>query len=348
LKLTDLAQPEAIIKYYDASRQNQSLYLGEGLFTPKKQVGMEVNMISGHAGYPVMLSPSTFDADITIRERISISRMSADLPMFRESMTINEKLCQEILKLQSGNNAADLKVYVDNIFDDMGNLVRGGRVARERMAMDVISSGKVKFTENGVPLDYDYQMKKYQFFTPKTAWSDTANAVPLEDIDRWVTAAKRHGFYLTRAVVNSNTMANLKANISIRHALYPTAVTVEGLPITKQTVIDLIKQYTGVTIAEYDEVYATIVGGIPKQFYPDDTITLLPATALGNMVFGTTPEEARLNAGVSNVSTSLTDTGVAVTSLITYPTVNVSTIVSQIVLPVLNTIGGSFCIGNVG
>ena len=60
--------------------------------------------------------------------------------------------------------------------------------------------------------------------------------------------------------------------------------------------------------------------------------TLLPAGALGNTWFGTTPEEADLMGG-ANANVQIVNTGVAVTTYNTVDPVNVNTKVSQISLP---------------
>ena len=59
---------------------------------------------------------------------------------------------------------------------------------------------------------------------------------------------------------------------------------------------------------------------------------LFPAGTLGNTWFGTTPEESDLMSG-SAANVSVTDTGVAVTTMKKVDPVNVETKVTQICLP---------------
>ena len=72
--------------------------------------------------------------------------------------------------------------------------------------------------------------------------------------------------------------------------------------------------------------------GTATQFVPDDTVVLFPEGTLGNTWFGTTPEESDLmGTGAANVS--ITDTGVAVTTVQKTDPVNVETKVTMISLP---------------
>ena len=72
--------------------------------------------------------------------------------------------------------------------------------------------------------------------------------------------------------------------------------------------------------------------GTATQFVPDDTVVLFPSGSLGTTWFGTTPEESDLMGGkVANVS--ITDVGVAVTTIEKADPVNVETKVTMICLP---------------
>lgn len=68
--------------------------------------------------------------------------------------------------------------------------------------------------------------------------------------------------------------------------------------------------------------------------YFNNIVALFPDGSLGSTVYGTTPEEIDLMSGYDNASTSIVNTGVAVTTHKTYgPPLTVETIVSQLVLP---------------
>lgn len=334
MKIFDLLTPANITAYWDNyNNTTQELYLGDKLFPVKKIAGIELNKIGGRAGLPVALKESAFDTQAPYRDRLSIEVQKSKMPFFRERMKIDEETRQQILAI---SNDAVLSTYVERIFDDANNLIRGARVSRERMAMDLISTGKVALKGNGVNLTYDYNLNKKQKVKAATSWHNTASSTPLEDMLEWVTQFnKDFHVKLGYAVMTTTTFNHIKASQSVAKALYPTATSLSGLLIYPQQVKELIRAYVGVEILINDNVYAAEVGGIGVPFFPDDVVSFLPVGGvLGNMVMGTTPEEVDLLSNSKFASnTRIVDTAVAVyTRTIDHP-VNVETIVSQIALP---------------
>ena len=101
---------------------------------------------------------------------------------------------------------------------------------------------------------------------------------------------------------------------------------------TSQSVKDYLNEELNLTVVEYNKKYLLEKGGEAKNFYPDGYATLLPSTPLGNTYYGTTPEEADLNAG-QGASVAIVNTGVAVTVINKAHPVTQETIASEIVLP---------------
>jgi hypothetical protein len=331
MNLIELIRPQNMIAYWDDSKANQQRYMGDWLFPHKKVVGLELSKVSGRAGLPVQLKASAFDTQPTYRDRIGVELKKTKLPFFRERMKIDEETRQQIMAI---SNDALLANYLGRIFDDVGNLRRGAKAQRERMAMELISTGHVKIEGNGVKLDYNYNLHKNQKVA--SSWANPATSKPIQDIIDWVDAF-RTKFYvpLAYAVMNTKTFNLIKASDSVKYAIYPTATTPTNLFVTSPQVKDFVQTATGVRILINDNAYADTVGGAAKPFFPDYTISFLPVGGtLGNMVFGTTPEEIDLytNPKVAG-QTRITDTGVAVyTRVIDHP-VNTEVIVSQICLP---------------
>lgn len=336
----EIVSPGNIISYWDATKEDQSLYMGETLFPVKKQMGIELSKIGGSAGLPVELKASAFDTPATYRDRLSIEVSKQKMPFYRERMKIDEETRQEIVKISAGGNSEILMPFVNKIFDDTNNLIRGARVARERMAMELISTGKVNIIGNGVKLTYDYGFnKKKQFVTPSVNWSDTTNATPLQDLQDWKDEYAKMGITLGYAIMTTATFNLIVRNKNVVKQLYPSNTDPSGLLIRRPQIKQLVFDSTGIQILINDNMYATSVGGEGKKFFPDNVVTLIPTSGvLGNMIFGTTPEEIDLRANKSfNGSTEIVDTGVAVTNLLIPHPVNVETIVSQICLPSFNT-----------
>lgn len=342
----DIVTPGNIIEYWNATNADQSLYMGEKLFPVKKQAGIELSKIGGSAGLPVELKASAFDTQATYRDRLSIEVSKQKMPFYRERMKIDEETRQELLNIASAGNSNVLMPFVNKIFDDTNNLIRGARVARERMAMELISTGKVNILGNGVKLTYDYGFnKRKQFVTPATAWSDTEHSTPLQDLQDWKDEYAKQGITLGYAIMTTATFNLIVRNKGVVKQLYPNNTDPSGLLIRRPQVKQLVFDSVGIQILINDNMYATTVGGEGKNFFPNNVVTLIPSSGvLGNMVFGTTPEESDLLSNQNfNGSTSIVDTGVAVTNLVIPHPVNIETIVSQICLPSFSTdmVGGA-------
>ena len=332
----DIVTPGNVISYWDARKGVQN-YMGETLFPHTKQLGTELTKIGGREGIPVELKASAFDVQTTFRDRISVETRTQSMPFFKEGMKIDEKIRQQILNISAGGNSAIMKPLINNIFDDTTNLLKGARVVRERMAMELISTGTININSNGVALSYDYGIDNdHQKVSAETNWNDTENSKPLEEMSEWVDEFKiRYGIDLGYAVMTSKTFSYLKNNKGLIKQIYPTISDPNGLMIRNEQVRQIVRETTGLEVIINDNIYATQVQGSNKKFFPDNIISFLPTGGvLGNMVFGTTPEEIDLlNNALTSTKVSITDTGVAVKNKILDDPVNIETIVSQICLP---------------
>ena len=341
ISIFDIVTPGNVISYYDSRMANQDTYMGEMLFPATKQLGTELTKIGGRAGVPVELKASAFDVQATFRDRLSVETRTQTMPFFKEGMRVDEKIRQQLLNLASAGNAQVLAPLVRNIFDDTSNLLRGARVTRERMVMELISTGKIAINNNGVAMEYDYGIDDdYQKVKVAEAWSDTENSNPLKDMRDWVEDFKiRYGVTLGYAVMTSKTFSYIANNKNVIKQLYPTVTDPSGLMIRNEQVKQLVLDTVGVRILINNNIYATQVRGANKKFFPDNVVSFLPDSGvLGNMVFGTTPEEVDLlNSALTSAKVQITDTGVAVKTSVSYDPVNVNTIVSQICLPSFNS-----------
>ena len=333
MNLFELVTPANIVAYWDNTKANQSTYLGERLFPSTQIRGLELSKIGGRAGLPVQLKASAFDTQAPYRDRMSIEVTKKKMPFFRERMKVDEETRQQILAI---SNDQILRGYATRIFDDANNLLRGARATRERMAMELISTGHVKINGNGVKLDYDYGLSAKQIVKPSVAWTDTANSKPLQDLSDWVDFARTFFHVnLGYAVMTTKTFNLIKASESVVATLYPLAISTANQFVTANQVKELVLNAVGIQILINDNAYADSVGGAAKAFFPDNVVSLLPVgNSVGNMVFGTTPEEVDLASNIKTASnTRIVDTGVAVYSRIIDHPVNREVIVSQICLP---------------
>ncbi len=337
----EIFESKAIASYWtDVNAHMQDAYIGTQFFPVAKQTGLDLAWIKGKNNLPVALQPSAFDTKATLRDRIGGKELSTEMPFFREAMRIGEKDRQNIeTLLAKGEQFAEPTIA--RIFDDIANLVEGGRVQAERMRMSLLSDGAINITassESGRDVNYTYNYDADgTFATDNTLtlagedkWANYATSNPIDDLmEAKQKMAEKFGITITRVLLNTATLKQLLASESIAKAMNPVGHANAYASQAQRRAF--VEQETGLTFVVYDKMYKN-EQGVDAKFYPDGYVTLLPSYALGNTWYGTTPEEFDLMSG-TDASVSVVDTGIAITTLKEAHPVNVQTVVSEIVLP---------------
>lgn len=328
MTIFDLLQSTELTAYWEELTQDEAPYPCEELFPDDKKRGLSLKWIKGSKGLPVVLKTSAFDVHAVPRARIGFDKLTAEMPFFKESTYIDEELRQELnIVLETGNQA-----YIDSvmnrIFDDEVALLRGAKAARERMRMMALTTGVISMTANGQAFTFDYGVTHKG--NAAVSWSDHANSDPIEDIRVAKEKIKDEtGAVITRAMCDGKTWRNIRNNEKIKKAIF---VLTNGVgAISDAKLRTFIKDELELDVVVNDKRYKDENENALK-FMPSDTFVMFPDGDLGKTWFGTTPAESDLmSSSVANVS--ITDTGVAVTTVEKADPVQVETIVSMICLP---------------
>lgn len=300
--------------------------LGDELFPSQQKLGLNLDWIKGASGLPVVLKPSAYDVVALKRDRIGFEEVRTKMPFFKESVMVDEELRQNLNMVVESGNQAYIDMINNRIFDDEMGLLRGARAQRERMRMSLLTTGGITISANGQNYDYDYGLAQYQQKT--SDWTDPDTDV-ITDIRTWQDAVEeKTGTRPTRAVCRQQVMAYLYKNNLIRNAIWGNDSTA---PTSREKVRQYIKAETNLTIVEYEKQFIDEAGQT-KKYIPADTFVMFPEGSLGTGWFGTTPEQSDLMTG-SAANVTITDVGVAVTTMKKYDPVNVDTKVSMIYLP---------------
>lgn len=326
----DLVTAADVVAYWTEKNQNKQPLLGATLFPTKKRLGTKLEWIKGANNQPVALRPSSFDAKAIRRDRKGIEKVSTDMPFFKESMYVDEKMRQDLNNMIANNNQAVVDQILTNIYDDEAGLIDSSEIALERMRMELLTTGQIVISGNGQSYTYDYGLDTTtQKPTVNVSWSDPTADI-IGDVIDIVEKAKARGITITRAICNSDTAKYFRTNTAIKNAVY---VFANGtVPVTTARALEYIKNETGVTFYAYDNVYVDEAGKAHK-YVPADTVTFLPDGDLGNTNLGTTPEESDLMNSVNTADVSIVNQGVAVTTSKIVDPVNVETKVSMVGLP---------------
>ncbi len=331
ISIYDLVKSDNITAYWETVTEGRPPYFFESRFPAEKKLGLDLSYLKGSSGLPIALNVSAFDAQAVPRNRIGFDKMNAEMPFFKESLTIDEKLRQELnMVLQTGNQAY-IDAVMNRIFDDEVQLLEGAAVTRERMRASAVTTGYVTLVGNGQEYSYDYGIPSTHKLTkPEFNNADTDISKIINDgldIIEGDTGVRPTIGIMTRA-----QMSKIQQNKFMAKNIY---VLTNGVgTINESTVLDYLEQQTGVRFTVYSKKYKGS-DGKTYQYLADDTISIFPDGVLGKTWFGTTPEESDLMSGATASSVSITDIGVAVTTMKRDDPVNVETKVSMINLPSL-------------
>lgn len=330
MSIFDLIKAPELTSYWEEQIQDMPPYLGEELFPADKKLGLKLDWIKGANGLPVVLKPSAFDAGAVPRARIGFDKLSTQMPFFKESTYVDEELRQELNMVLETGNQAYIDAVVRRVFADETHLLEGARARREEMRMMALTTGAIAITANGQAYNYDYGMPADHKSEVTTSWSTTTSD-PIEDMRTAMDKIEDDtGIRPTRGVCTRKTWGYLRKNEKIIKSIFVLS-NGQVSALSDARLSQYLMDELGLELIVYGKRYKNDAG-TATQFVPDDTVVLFPAGNLGTTWFGTTPEESDLMGGkVANVS--LTDVGVAVTTIEKADPVNVETKVTMICLP---------------
>lgn len=334
----DLVTSSNMVAYW-LEKDLNNYTVGDQLFPFKKEIGVEIDWIKGANNQPVGLKLSAYDAKSIRRDRQGIEKYKTEMPFFKESMVIDEKLRQQLNTLIQTQNEAIIRTMIAKIFDDQIKLIKAAYETIERMRMQLLTTGTITLASNGQAYSYDYGMPQENFITVQNAWSD-GNANIVKDINEVKKLARKRGYKLTRAICNSNLLEALTANTNIAKRIY--VMSNGNVYITAQEVKRFIEQETGITIYVQDNGYIDETTGNFVNYFADDVFVMIPDGQLGETHLGVTPEESDLMTGATKAEVSLVNNGIAVTTFAIEDPVNVETKVSMVALPSFEQADGVF------
>lgn len=318
-------------------------YLGRTKFGTRKQNGLDLKFIKGKNGLPVSLKASNFDAQAPLRDAIGFSDIQNSMPFFRESYMVTEKEEQDYASYVESNNASYANQILAQIMKKPLDLVRGANVVPERMIWQLLAPAdgipKIVVNINGETYDIDYTVdngvehKRDHFIelTGTDVWSDSANATPLADlIDAKKNFSKKTGYSLARFSMNTETWEMVLNAEDTKKQVLGIVAYQGGIRLEDADVARYLRN-KGIEIEVYDKMYLDD-NGTSQYFIPTGIVSAQAAGVfLGDVVYGTTPEERSGNE--TDGSLSIVETGVSIYTYTTNHPINTHSVVSEIVLP---------------
>ena len=327
------------VAYEEVQNANPDDYLGERLFGYRKQTALTLDWIKGFNGAPIAISPAAYDAEVVLRTKGKLQKVTTEMPLFREGYQVTEsdrRNMQDAVALGDDRLNEALSKYYIGVTD----LVKGAKVNPEIMRWQLLAptDGKPKIimSHNNVNYSYDYDQSgewyANNFIDVSTSpWSNAATATPIEDTQKVVEAAKDKGVNLEYGVVSQKTMLEIMNSAEVKSAALSQNLT-PNVYMTPTIAKNIFKELTGVSLIVYNMIYRDFEEKT-KKFMPDGLITLLPEGEVGNTVYAVTPEEFDLQSDPKK-NVAVVEGGIAISVV---PTTDMprrfATYVSEIVLP---------------
>lgn len=276
-----------VTAYYEKDENRMGLQL-EAWFPRVKQKGIRFSLIKGKQGLPVALSASSLDANVLFRDFEGFEVLEGKLPFFKEAIKFNEELLFKIQELSEDYG----KEIVAQFFETGTNdLLDGAEVTAERQRGQLLSTGTIAITENGVSKNIDYGFStSTQFKTETTLWSATG-ATPFKSLSARVEEYEDlMGEKPAVALMTSEVFSKLRNDEEIL-TVFENLATPNPSP-TKDEVRAYIENRLGISIVIYDKKYIKARDNkkTAVKYLATDRYTLLPNTYLGTTIYGDTPE----------------------------------------------------------
>lgn len=280
IKPADLASFAASYDY------KVSGFMGQKLFPAQKSGNLKLayQQIVEGGDLPVMAQVHALDTEARIGDRTNYKEIELQKLLIKEKLNQGERIAYLMDNL--GGKESDIVEY---IYNDAANLLSRVIVRTEVANMELLSTGRLTIKENGVDTVVDFGFNDDNKIA-LTGWSSPDHDI-LGDLQKVANKAKAKGFKVVRAITSGKIVNYLLMNKGIR-AFWDGKV----VPITEKGVLEFIDSNYGIEFVTNDDVYKLSASGAEvKRFFDENAICFLGTRgALGNGLFGTTPEELKL------------------------------------------------------
>lgn len=242
---------------------------------------IEFRAVTGGRGLTQVAKFRSFDTESNIGKREGISKISGELPPISEKIRLGE---YDRLKQRKADTAIADAIMDDGVNQAMKILARA-EVARG----ELLQTGKVTITENGLGLEVDFGRKATHSPTAAILWS-APNSKPIDDLLAWVAVyRKTNGIKPETMLADQQVVSVLMRHEQIR------AMTLAPGATTQIVTIDAIQAlFTSLGLPRIEVYEAQVAGddGDAVDILDPKKVTLLPplTAKIGETTWGTTAE----------------------------------------------------------
>lgn len=243
----------------------------------------------------------SFDGRVHVSRRDAGSERRVKLLPLSSSLSMGELERLHLEFARTGGTRTELMARA--AYNDAEQLTREVQNRLEQAWGDVIADGKLTINENGYAGEADFGLPANHNVAPATAWSDTANATVLTDIESWNdTYRATNGTGAAQMKTSQAVLRNVRYNKEVIDAIYGST---QGR--TRVSITELNDLLVAEGLPTFGTPYETSVDvdGTTTRVFPADRIAMLPADlrTLGYTAFGVTATALELvNSDRSDMS----------------------------------------------
>lgn len=267
-------------------------FLGSTLFPESKIQDIDLAYIKGANNNPVSASVHSFDSETEIASRDAQEAVKQRLALIKRKIRMGEEL---LIKLNTPRTSAELEKAKQTVFNDAENMFLAVKTRIEAMRMEMLTTGKIAVSENGVKITLDYQVPGENIKTlgGTSVWNN-AGSDPIKDIMTWMDdIVISSGAKPTRVLTSGKILSSLISNDKVRKDI----LGAESKMLTKTMLNDFFVANDLPKIATYDDRYR--VQGkdgkyTARRYFDEDKFVMFGDGNLGETIYGLTPEEVEL------------------------------------------------------
>ena len=282
----------AVIRDYLKERAYKP-FLGEVLFPEDKVEDIDIAYIKGANNLAVAASVHGFDTETEIGSREAVEYVKQRLALIKRKIKMSEEL---LIKLNTPRTQREFEKAKQQAFDDIDKMVMAVRTRVEAMRMEALTTGKIVTNENNanISLDYSVPAANIKTLAGTSIWTDPLSD-PIKDMREWADSlVDSVGSRPTRALTSNTVMAALTAHEKVRRAVFGSNF---DKVMSKNQLNEFLEAQGLPTIATYDDRYRVQNANgsyTSKRFFDENKFVMMPDGALGETIYGLTPEEIEL------------------------------------------------------
>ncbi|EJU22975.1 phage major capsid protein E [Peptoanaerobacter stomatis] len=287
----------AVIRDYLKERKLKE-FMGELLFPETKIEDIDLAYIKGANNAAVSASIHGFDTETEIASREKLEYVKEQLALIKKKIKMGEEL---IIKLNTPRTSAEFEKAKELVFDDVDKMVLAVKTRIEAMRMEALTTGKIVANENGasVSLDYGVPSNNIKTLGGTSVWTDAASD-PIKDIFDWTNSLlNTAGITPTRALTSNAVLSTLLTHDKVKKDIFG----LNTKALNKKELNDFLQMQGLPIIATYDERYRVQNANgtyTTKRFFDENKFVMMPEYALGETIYGLTPEEIELSGKAGN------------------------------------------------